>query len=163
MRKQEIEVSEKKQFEFDGLAEILHLNTRKEGKEEDGKELALDVKFKVKIASTGFSFFECDELGKALYTDIGAVKNIFIEPISLSYELKNYSFEVSGREYFGINLKKFVLEPLDGYLLAVSFQATFKPTANEVALMAEHLQDMVKIKLHPENLQLDFNTKEVEK
>ena len=26
----------------------------------------------------------------------------------------------------------------------------------EVALMAEHLQDMVKIKLHPENLELNF-------
>lgn len=29
MSKQEIEVSEKNQFEFDGLAEILHINTRK--------------------------------------------------------------------------------------------------------------------------------------
>lgn len=159
MSKQEIIVTEKKQFEFDGLAEILHLNTRKEGKEEDGKELALDVKFKVKIASTGFSFFECEDLGNALYTDIGAVKNIFIDPITLSYELKNYSFEISGREYFGTTLKKFVLEPLDGNLLAVSFQATFKPTANEVALMAEHLQDMVQIKVHPENLELDFTNK----
>jgi len=156
MSKQEIEVSEKTQFEFSGLAEILHLNTRKEGKEEDGKELALDVKFKVKVASTGFTFFECEELGKSLYTDIGAVKNIFVDPITLSYEMKNYSFEISGREYFGITLKKFILEPLDGHLMAISFQATFKPTANEVALMAEHLQDMVKIKLHPENLELNF-------
>lgn len=159
MSKQEIEVSEKTQFEFDGLAEILHLNTRKEGKEEDGKELALDVKFKVKVASTGFAFFECEELGKSLYTDIGAVKNIFVDPITLSYEMKNYSFEISEREYFGITLKKFILEPLDGNLMAISFQATFKPTANEVALMAEHLQDMVKIKLHPENLELNFTEK----
>lgn len=159
MSKQEIEVTEKSQFEFDGLAEILHINTRKEGKEEDGKELAMDVKFKVKVSSEEYAFFECEELGKALYTDIGAVKNVFIDPISLSYEMKNYSFNISEREYYGITLKKFVLEPLDGYLMAISFQATFKPTANEVALMAEHLQDMVKIKLYPENLELSFTQK----
>jgi len=159
MSKQEIEVSEKTQFEFSGLAEILHLNTRKEGKEEDGKELALDVKFKVKMSSEGYSFFECDDVGKMLYTDIGAVKNVFIDPITLSYEMKNYGFEIDGKKYFGITLKKFILEPLDGYLMAISFQATFKPTANEVALMAEHLQDMVKIKLYPENLELSFTQK----
>lgn len=117
----------------------------------------MDVKFKVKVSSEAYAFFECEDLGKALYTDIGAIKNVFIDPISLSYEMKNYSFNISEREYYGITLKKFVLEPLDGYLMAISFQATFKPTANEVALMAEHLQDMVKIKLCPENLQLNFS------
>jgi hypothetical protein len=156
MKNKIIEVSEKTKFSYDGVAEILHLNTRKEGKEEDGKELAIDVKFMVKMTSDAFSFFECQDLANAFYTDIGAVKNVFIEPLGLTYELKNYRLTVVGKEYCGVTLKKFYLKPIDGNLVSITFQASFKPTSNEVALIAENLQDLIEISVEPTNRELEF-------
>ncbi len=156
MKTKTIDVIEKTKFNYAGIAEILHLNTRKEGKEEDGKELAIDVKFMVKMTSEAFSFFECQDLASAFYTDIGAVKNVFIEPLGLTYELRNYRLTVVGKEYYGVTLKKFALKPIDGNLVSITFQASFKPTSNEVALIAENLQDTIEISVEPTNLELDL-------
>ncbi len=144
-----------KKFTFEGDAEILHLNTRKEGAEE-AKELAVDVKFRAVAERIYIGFFD-ELLDGILYTDVGAVRNQMFGPIPMKHEFDEYKLSILGSTHFGIRLKKFSLEPIDGGKVAIVFQASFKPSGSEVAQMAEYLQDGIEIRLEPSSEELDLD------
>lgn len=145
------------QFAFKGNGEIVHLNTRKEGNEEDGKVLALDVKLRIKSDKNIFDNFQASELKDALWNEIGAVNNLFIEPISIGYTLRNYRIELASEQFFDVTLKKFTFQPKDGNDVVATFTASFSPTSTEVARIAEYLQDEVSLTIEPSNEELDLS------
>lgn len=149
-------------FKYSGLAEILHLNARKEGPDDD-KNLAVDVKFCVVAQKDGgaLNYFDT-ALDALLYTSIGAVRNEMLGPITMKMELPNYRLDALGASHFGVKLKKFSLEAMDGGRVAITFLASFQPTGNEVAIMAEHLQDLVEIRPEPGTAELDFGDQAME-
>lgn len=150
------------QFKYSGNAEITHLNTRKEGAE-DSKELAIDVKLKIKTGSDALKYFQSEQLIPALWNDIGAIRNIKLDPICMSYELRSYTVDMAGNTFYDVKLKKFSFEPIDGNLVAITFQASMSPRSNEVAQIAEYLQDEVQVKLEPSNAELDFTAENISK
>lgn len=137
-----------------GQAEITSLNTRKEGPD-DEKELAVDVKFHLVAHAQVLGFFD-QELAAALFTDADAVRNEMIGPIPMLHELQDYRMDMLGNSHFGVKLKKFTIQPLDGARIALTFQASFKPSSTEIATIAEYLQDAIEISLTPANEELDF-------
>jgi len=141
-------------FRFCGKAEILHLNARKEGPDGD-KQLAVDVKLRAVTTMAVLYYFD-DMLGQLFYTDIGAVRNTMIGPIPMKHELEDYRLEVMGGTHYGVKLKKFALEAMDDGMVSITFQASFKPSGDEVAQMAEYLQDEIDIYLEPANAELDL-------
>lgn len=141
-------------FKFDGLANIQHMNTRKQGPEDD-KELAVDIKLTTRTGVEVCDFFD-DQLPDFLFMTSGAVRNEFQEAISYSYELFNYSVSVAGMDFNGVTVKKISLLPADGFQIDITFQLSFKPLSNQVALFAEYLQEMIPIKLKPMNEELVF-------
>jgi hypothetical protein len=141
-------------FLFSGKAEILHLNARKEGPDDD-KQLAVDVKLRAVTTMAVLHYFD-DMLGQLFYTDIGAVRNTMIGPIPMKHELEDYRLEVMGGTHHGVKLKKFALEAMDDGMVSITFQASFKPSGDEVAQMAEYLQDEIDIYLEPANAELDL-------
>ncbi|MEX3629210.1 MAG: hypothetical protein VB138_06645 [Burkholderia sp.] len=118
-------------FRFSGKAEILHLNARKEGPDDD-KQLAVDVKLRAVTTMAVLHYFD-DMLGQLFYTDIGAVRNTMIGPIPMKHELEDYRLEVKGGTHHGVKLKKFALEAMDDGMVSITFQASFKPSGDEVA------------------------------
>lgn len=141
-------------FTFDGLANIQHMNTRKQGPEDD-KELAVDIKLTTRTSMKVCDFFD-DQLADFLFLASGAVRNEFQEPISYKYELLNYTVAVAGMTFDGVTVKKITLSPADGFQIDLTFQLSFKPLSNQVALFAEYLQEMIQIKLQPINTELEF-------
>lgn len=141
------------QFKYIGNAEITHLNTRKEGAEES-KELAIDVKLKIKTSNEVLKYFQSEQLIPALWNDIGAIRNIKLDPIGMTYELRSYVMEMAGNTFYDVKLKKFSFEPIDGNIVAITFQASMAPRSNEVAQIAEYLQDEVHVNLEPSNAEL---------
>jgi len=141
-------------FKFDGLANIQHMNTRKQGPEDD-KELAVDIKLTTRTAQNICSFFD-EQLADFLFLSTGAVRNEFQEPISYKYELLNYTVTVGGMTFDGVTVKKISILPADGFLVDLTFQLSFKPLSNQVSLFAEYLQEMIPIKLQPMNAELEF-------
>jgi hypothetical protein len=146
-------------FRFSGNAEIHHFNIRKEGNE-DEKQLAIDVKFQLDACSKILYFFD-EQLEEFLYTDIGAVRNIFIAPIQIIGELSGYFLGIKYKgiellDIFGVTLKKFVLEVKDEKKVAVIFQASFFTTKNEISQISEFLKEEIQIEVEPENGELDF-------
>src|SRR5574340_1003915 len=141
-------------FRFSGKAQILHLHARKEGPDDD-KQLAVDVKLRAVTTMAVLHHFD-DMLGQLFYTDIGAVRNTMIGPIPMKHELEDYRLEAMGGTHHGVKLKKFALEAMDGGMVSITFQASFKPSGDEVAQMAEYLQDEIDSYLEPANAELDL-------
>lgn len=141
-------------FKLYGTAEVLHLNARKEGPDDD-KQLAVDVKLRAVTERQAISFFD-DQLADVLFTDIGAVRNQQIGQIPMKNEIEDYRMEVAGSVHYGVRLKKFQLEAMDDNKVAISFIASFKPSGDEVATIAEYLQDEIEVVIEPANEELDF-------
>lgn len=70
-------------FKYSGPAEIIHLNTRKEGEDEE-RALASDVKLRMKKVPLADLLCLDDKLGEFLFLEGGAVRNPFIAPLTLS-------------------------------------------------------------------------------
>lgn len=141
-------------FKYKGLVEILHLNTRKDGPEED-KVLAVDVKMTTTVSREILDFFE-PALGECLFIEGGAVRNPLMGPVQFHNQLEHYRLETFGSTFFGVTIKKFVIEPKDINQIILTFAVSFKPSGTEVARLAEYLQDSVQISLEPENGELDL-------
>ena len=143
------------QFRYTGFAEIIHLNTRKEGGEDD-KELALDVKFQTRTDSQVCYFFEPMLEMFFFLPETGAVRNKFISPISFSHELNHYRLKVMNMLFTGVKVKKISLQPADGKKVDITFLASFKPSSTNVAMLAEFLMESIHIDLGPENSELEL-------
>lgn len=94
-------------FRFEGRASIAHLNTRKEGPDDD-KELAVDVKLQATCGINVCDYFE-PELAYFLFLEGGAVRNTMMGPISFSHELEGYRLDAVGGTFMGVKVKKFTL------------------------------------------------------
>lgn len=141
-------------FRFQGRASITHLNTRKEGPDDD-KELAVDVKQQALCGVNVCDYFE-PELAYFLFMEGGAVRNTMMGPIGFSNELEGYRLDAVGGTFYGVKVKKFSLEPVDGSQIRLTFSISFKPSGDEVARMAEYLQDEIDIELNPSREELDL-------
>lgn len=143
------------QFKFSGLATILHLNARKEGPD-DEKELAVDVKLTAELPASAVLPMLGENLENFLFMDGGAVWNEMLGPLTFKHEIEDYRLDVLGSTHFGIRVKKINVEAKDGRMVALGFSVSFKPSGDEVARMAEYLQDAIEIDLRPANNELDL-------
>lgn len=131
-------------FEYQGKAEIKHLNTRKEGPD-DEKALALDVKLLATTSSIALLFFD-ELLPSFLYLqDTGAVRCRMIEPIKFGHEIENCELTIGDCRFHGVRLTKFVIDPVDGWKVNIQWQCSFQPTKAEYAILGELLQEEVDV------------------
>jgi hypothetical protein len=147
-------MSTNKQFSFKGGGAITSLNTRKEGPEEE-KVLAIDVKFLVEVDIADVLVLD-PSLMDFLYFSNGAVRNTMLGPITFLYEIENYRLDIAGSSHYSVRVKKISLEPKDIWRAKLAFQVSFKPSGDEVATIAECLQDYIEFELAPENMELGF-------
>lgn len=132
-------------FTFQGRAEIKHINTRKEGPEED-KVLALDIKLTAKIDARLLAYFDSELSGFLFLPDgAGAVRNTAIEPIKFKHKIENCDLEIAGLSFHGVKVSKFSIEPVDGRQAWLTWQNSFQPASNEVAVISEYLMDEVDV------------------
>lgn len=141
-------------FAYSGFAEILHINARKEGPDDD-KVLAADVKMRAVCPRAMLDCFE-PSLGDAVFTNIGAVKNVMLGPLTFQHEMEHYRLAFFDSTMMGCRVKRFSLEPKDTNLVVLTFQVSFQPNGDEVAKLAEYLQDEIEIRLEPEDGELDL-------
>lgn len=144
-------------FKYEGKAEIRHLNTRKEGKDDNDKELACDVKLEMsKVPLAAVLCFD-EKLGEFLFLEGGAVRNIALGPIEVVSTLMNYMVGIAGRNHYGAEVKKITLHPRDGYVFNVTLSVSFKPSSSEFATIAEYLADEVDLALAPVDRELELD------
>lgn len=143
-------------FRFKGVVSIKHLNTRKEGADEEQK-LCVDLKLNALTDQTVFHFFD-DQLPYALWLPgTFAKRNLQLGALSFGHEHADYRMECCGSTHHGVKVKKFSLDIMDGGRVNLTFSVSFEPSGTEVATLAEYLADDIEIVLEPANEELDFS------
>lgn len=143
-------------FRFKGTVSIKHLNTRKEGEDENQK-LCVDLKLSALTDDTVFHFFD-DQLPYALWLPgTKAKRNLQLGPLEFGTEHEGYRLECCGSAHHGVKVKKFKMAILDGGHVELMFSVSFEPSGTEVATLAEYLTDDIDITLEPANEELDFS------
>lgn len=147
-------------FKYFGDAYVLHINPRKEGNED--KELAVDVKLQVIMSVYDVEMFD-DELPKLLFKSDRSLRNKMLGPITFLHEMKGYRIAILGHVSHDVKLKKFSIAPVEKIVpgnscdVFVTFQASFKPTGNEVACLAEYLQEgTLHLEIEPSDGEFEF-------
>lgn len=143
------------QFKLNTRAELVHINTRKEGGE-DNKELALDLKLKTRIPSDIANFFG-EGLADFMFLADGAPRFKRMDQIGFDIDLLSYCLVLNEQTYYGVTVKKFKLSPVNDGLIDLTFSISFKPTSQVVATLAEFLDEMIGIELTPQNAELNFD------
>ncbi len=142
------------EFQFDGEADIKHLNVRKEGPE-DEKALAIDIKFEGKTDAALCDYFDA-QLRDFLFTDGVIARPQMMEPVGFVNQIENCELTLLDQTFYGVKLHKFKVQPVDGGLIRLTFAASFKPTKNEVAILAEYVSEAVHVTCRPQP-GLDFD------
>lgn len=137
-------------------ATIGHINARKEGPDDD-KVLACDLKLAAIVDALEVMPYFDDALLGALFMEQGQVRNMMIGAIPFAHELTDYRMTIGGLEQRGVKVKKFAVSAMDGWKLSLSFSVSFQPAGDEVAILAESLQDDIAVELEPSNAELDFS------
>ena len=141
------------EFLFDGLAEIKHLNIRKEGPEDD-KALAVDVKFCGRTDAALCDFFD-PMLRDFLFTDEVIARPMMVEPIGFTNEIEACDLHLLEKTFTGVKLRKFKIVPKDDGQIELTFTVSFMPLRDEVAILAEYVTDEIHVTARPQP-QLDF-------
>lgn len=142
-------------FKLDTRATLMHINTRKEGNEDD-KALALDLKFTARLQASAANYFG-DDLASFLFLEDGVPRYKSMEDIGFKFELANYCLNLHEQDYFGVTVKKFKVQAVNGGMVDLTFSVSFNPTSQIVAMLAEFLDELIDVKLGPADRELDFN------
>lgn len=135
-------------FSFNGMATIKHLNPRKEGPEED-KVLAMDVKLNATVDADIWDFFH-PGIKPLLYTDAGGVQNVMMEAVGYANLVSNCTVEIVECRFYSVDVKNFKIRPKDGWKADLTFSVTIDPQGDQIAVMAEYLQDEVRVVIEPQ-------------
>lgn len=138
-------------FKYVGIAELKHLNVRKEG-EEDDRELAVDLKFEGTTDALPLCTFFDFGLHAFLFNEIGAVKNLSLEPICFANKIKQCTLTTLGVVFQRVTLKKFSIAPIDGNRIILTFSASFFPNQDEIAKLADSVLEEIRIVVEQESL-----------
>ena len=144
------------------VANIKHLNIRKEGPEDD-KVLAVDMKLEITAAANDVLPYFDPALRHFLFNyETNQVRFRSMGAIHWDGEMLNMEMEIHGLEFRNVRLSKFAIEPKmekDEQFVHLTLSATFQPDGRDVALLAERVQETGQIIIRPMNQQL-FNEKE---
>lgn len=136
------------QFEFKGDADILHLNVRKEGPD-DEKALAVDIKLEGKTSGNLCNYFD-EKLREFLFTDAVIARASMMEPVGFKNQILNCELQMLDKQFYGVKLHKFKISPVDGGDVRLTFTATFQPNKDDVAIIAEFVSEPVHVVARPQ-------------
>jgi len=134
---------------------LKHINVRKEGNEEDGLELANDLKFALESrADIALRALGAHDLVAALYDKDDNPLCPELDALHFGLELDDHDLliDANALEFRGVTLKSIVLELKGpGQEAALTFVAQIKPTPEEHAMVAEMLREEVVLSVVPPN------------
>lgn len=135
-------------FSLAGVANMLHLNVRKEGPD-DEKILAVDLKLTFEKVDRAICAYFDDALAPFLWRHETAgliERNQFLEPVAYMNVIEGAHITINGHDFLG-DVKKFKLSPRDGGVVDVACGVSIFPSSGDVADLAVHVQDGVQVRI----------------
>lgn len=139
-------------LEFDGPAQLTHINARKEGPDGE-KILVADLKFALTTGNDILIAFH-PQLRLLLFTKEGAPRFELMGPVEWNYEfddmvLELHSGPLCSVRFEGVRMKKWHFAPKLGHEVAVAFQAQVRPDDGQFEHLGQLLlYDTVRIKVY---------------
>lgn len=135
-------------FFIAGVANVKHLNVRKEGPE-DEKVLAVDIKLEIKGIDKKICGYFDDALEAFLWRDDRAMiaRNMFLSPVHYVNEVSGAVVKIGGESYSNAEVKKFAIDPRDGGVINLTCSVTVYPTSTDVSKLAKLVQDDAMIRI----------------
>lgn len=138
-------------FKVSGVADVKHLNVRKEGPEDD-KVLAVDIKLQFDKIDRSL----CDHFDDALQaflwrgdTNALIVRNAFLSPVMYFNSIKA-AVKIGRHQFYGCEVRKFSIEPKDGGVITLVCSASIYPSASDMPDLAKIVQDSERVEIEAE-------------
>lgn len=141
--------ADRPQFKVEGVADIKHLNIRKEGPE-DEKILAVDLKMSIKDVDRRLLDYFDEALTAFLWreeTSGMVVRNAFLEPVHYCNSISSATVTVDMTEFAGCDVKKFAIEPRDGGVFTLYVSVSIYPNAADLQDLSKTVQDQARIRI----------------
>jgi hypothetical protein len=136
-------------FKVRASASVNHLNVRKEGPE-DERILACDVKIELKDLPGSICRYFDESLEDFLWrgdTDAKIVRNAFLSPVVYVHTISSAVVEIGSNRFFGCEVKKFAIEPKDGFVVNLACSVSLYPGSDEVSDLAKLVQDEAQVSI----------------
>lgn len=140
-------------MEIKTVAQLKHINVRKEGPEED-KVTAIDLKLTGRVPSDFIDTLMVpdDEGGMtptmAFWDQDGDPRFLSMKEVGIYREVMNVTANVEGLELTGCKVSKFSFRPLEQYQAELTFGvSTSNFPSNTIAVLAEQLHEVLTIQL----------------
>lgn len=137
------------QFLVEGVADIKHMNIRKEGPE-DEKILAVDLKMSIKDVDRRLLSYFDDALTAFLWreeTSGMVVRNAFLGPVHYCNTISGATVTVDMTQFSSCDVKKFSIEPRDGGVFTLSLAISIYPNAADLQDLSKTVQDQARIRI----------------
>lgn len=132
-------------FTLRGKAAVKHINIRKEGGDNaDERTLKVDLKLEVRTDIALPDFLD-PGLRHFLWTPAGIVRNPMLKAVGFDGEVADIGGEVCGLQVSGATAHKFAVRPHDSHEATVTMVLTWEPSADDVAVIAEHIGESVDV------------------
>lgn len=133
-------------FTLRGTAAVKHINIRKEGSGDspDERTLKVDLKLEVRTDMALPDFLDAG-LRHFLWTPTGIVRNPMLKAVGFDGEVSDIGGEVCGLQVSGATAHKFAVRPHDSHEATVTMTLTWEPSADDVAVIAEHIGESVEL------------------
>jgi len=135
---------------YTGIAEIKHINLRKEGATED-KTLAADIKIAF-VTDSEFVIPFNSALRSLLWNENGAVRIPAMEPVAMDGKIPGLSVSLAHKavEFRQAEGKKFLFEPMQGYRVGVSMSLAVSPEPRQTGALANLLGESIMVEIYPQ-------------
>jgi hypothetical protein len=131
------------------VAKLAHLNIRKEGKG-DEKHLMVDLKLEVQTDPDILVEFD-PTLRHLLFVD-GEPRYPKMSPIKWAGEMRHMELDILGVMLMDVKVHKFRIKPFSinsQPFVDLALTASFAPSGQDTAILAEQVGEQVNIKLNP--------------
>jgi len=140
-------------FKLSGVADIKHLNVRKEGPD-DEKILAVDVKLQFSKVDRRLCGYFDEALQDFLWrgdTNALIVRNAALAPVQYVNTVKG-SVSIGLHKFSGCEISKFSITPADGGVITLGCSAAIYPSASDMPDLSKAVQDSehVEIEAYPD-------------
>lgn len=142
------------QFNFNGNAKIEHLNIRKEGDEESGKTLRVDMKVSALTDMSVPDYLDVMLRG-FLWSHEGMARNPSLKAVAFTGNVGDCTAEMLGMTFTGVKVHKFSVEAADVWRARVVMTLTFEPSGTQVAVLSEHHGEETPLQITAEPSLLD--------
>lgn len=136
-------------FAVSGSGQILHLNIRKVGSD-DEKEIVVDAKIIIRSVPRDVGAFFDDALAVFLWRQDAEglyVRNPWLSTVRYSCSVQDVRIEVGVFVFQHCAVRKFALDPIDGGRFHLTCVATITPTAAQLGELGKIVQEEAHIAL----------------